>query len=107
MRAGGRRPAVDGFLVFLNLTDGDTTASTIGITVKFGIAGESVDEATFSATLNGTDVTASFLPGPNPGELVGLFDTGSSPLVAGRNVLLTSVEGPSPERLERPVTSTG
>jgi hypothetical protein len=83
--------------VFLNLADGDTTASTIAITVKFGIAGESVDEATFSATtLNGTDVTASFLPGPNPGELVGLFDTGSSPLVAGRNVLLTSVEGTVP-----------
>lgn len=90
---GGRRPGVDSFLVFLNLVDGDTRTTPTAVVVEFGIGGETVDSATFRATLNGTDVTASFVPNGRPGELVGLFDLGTSPLAPGRNVLLTSVEG--------------
>ena len=90
---GGRRPAVDSFLVFLNLVDGDTRTVPTAVIVKFGIGGETVNASTFHATLNGTDVTASFVPNGRPGELVAIFDLGTSPLAAGRNVLLTSVEG--------------
>ncbi|HYQ83516.1 MAG TPA: hypothetical protein VEP28_05870, partial [Rubrobacter sp.] len=94
---GGRRPAIDGFLVFLNLGDGDIrTTLPLAIVVKLGIGGETVASATFRATLNGTDVTASFMPNGRPGELVGIFDLGTSPLATGRNVLLTSVDGTVP-----------
>jgi hypothetical protein len=93
---GGRRPAVDGFLVFLNLANGDVKTPTVGIVVKFGINGETVNQSTFHATLNGTDVTALFGPGSTSNELVGLFDPGTSPLVIGKNVLLTSVDGTVP-----------
>jgi hypothetical protein len=94
--SGGRRPAVDGFLVFLNLADGDSRSAPLAVVVKFGIGGETVDPTTFHATLNGTDVTPSFVPNGRPGELVGIFDLGSSPLTTGRNVLLTSVAGTVP-----------
>jgi len=93
---GGRRPAVDSFLVFLNLADGDSRTAPMAVVVKFGIGGETVNAATFRATLNGTDVTASFVPNGQPGELVGVFDLGTSPLATGRNVLLTSVDGTVP-----------
>lgn len=93
--AGGRRPAVDGFLVFLNLADGDTRIPPVGVVVRFGIGGEAVSPETFHATLNGVDVTSSFVPSA-PGELVAVFDLGSSPLEAGRNVLLTSLNGVVP-----------
>jgi hypothetical protein len=93
---GGRRPAVDSFLVFLNLADGDTHPAPTAVVVKFGIGGETVNAATFRATLNGADVTTSFVPNGRPGELVGLFDLGVSPLTTGRNVLLTSVDGTVP-----------
>jgi len=91
--AGGRRPAVDDFLVFLNLANGDVRTSPVGIVIKFAINGESVNQSTFNAKLNGTDVTASFLPGSESGELVGIFNFRTSPLVIGRNVLLISVDG--------------
>jgi hypothetical protein len=93
---GGRRPAVDTFLVFVNLVNGDTKMAPVGIVIRFGINGETVDEPTFHATLNGVDVTASFGPGSQPGELVGVFDRGTSPLQTGRNVLITSVDGVVP-----------
>jgi len=93
---GGRRPAVDTFLVFLNLVNGDTKAAPVGIAIRLGSNGETVDELTFSATLNGTDVTASFETGNQPGERVGVFALGTSPLQPGRNVLITSVEGTVP-----------
>jgi hypothetical protein len=90
---GGRRPSVDGFLVFMNLVSGDVKTPTVGIVIQFGINGETVNQSTFHATLNGTDVTASFGPGSTSNELVGLFDPGTSPLMIGKNVLLTSVDG--------------
>jgi hypothetical protein len=64
----GRRPAVDTFLVFLNLVNGDTKSAPVGIVIRFGPNGETVDQTTFHATLNGTDVTASFLPGSQAGH---------------------------------------
>lgn len=93
---GGRRPAVDGFLVFLNLADGDTKTNPIGIVIRFGVRGENVDGTTFTATLNGVDVTASFAASPGVGDRVGLFTAGSSPLTLGKNVLITGVDGVVP-----------
>jgi hypothetical protein len=90
---GGRRPGVDGFLVFLNLASGDVKNAPVGVVIQFGIDGETVDTSTFSATLNGTDVTSLFSPGPNSQQMTAIFPLGTSPLVAGKNVLITSVTG--------------
>lgn len=90
---GGRRPAVDSFLVFLNLATGDTKTAPVGIVIQFGINGETVDTTTFSATLNGTDVTTLFAPGPNANQMTAIFSPGTTPLVTGKNVLITSVTG--------------
>jgi hypothetical protein len=90
---GGRRPGVDGFLVFLNLATGDVKTAPVGIVTQFGIDGETVDPSTFSATLNGTNVTSFFVPGTASGQMVAIFEIGTSPLVVGKNVLITSVSG--------------
>jgi len=96
--AGGRRPAVDTFLVFVNIADGDTRPAPAAIVVKFAPNGETVDRSTFRATLNRVDVTAAFVPtSGGSGDLVAIFDLGSSPLQTGRNVLLTTVEGIVPD----------
>lgn len=93
---GGRRPAVDGFLVFLNLATGDVKTAPVGIVIQFGIDGETVDTSTFHATLNRTDVTSIFTPGPGAQQMTAIFGAGSSPLVIGKNVLITSVDGTVP-----------
>jgi hypothetical protein len=90
---GGRRPGVDGFLVFLNLVSGDTKSAPVGAVIQFGIDGETVDPSTFHATLNGTDVTGLFVPGSQSQQMVAIFDLGTTPLVTGKNVLITSVDG--------------
>lgn len=90
---GGRRPSVDGFLVFLNIAEGDTRNAPVAIVVKFSFSGEVVDRSTFHAQLNGEDVTAAFQPSNPPGDMTAVFSLGSSPLKQGRNVLLTSVQG--------------
>lgn len=90
---GGSRPAVDGFLVFLNIADGDTRQAPVGIVVKFSFSGEIVDRSTFHAVLNGVNVTSSFESSNPPGDLTAVFALGSSPLKQGRNVLTTMVEG--------------
>lgn len=96
---GGRRPAVDGFLVFLNLNKTDSVfASPATIVIKFAIAGENVNKATFNAILNGRDVTSAFVPDTTfGGDLKATFALGGSPLQSGRNVLITSVEGTVPD----------
>lgn len=96
---GGRRPSVDGFLVFLNFNKTDNVfASPATIVVKFAIAGENVNKATFNAILNGRDVTSAFVPDTTfGGDLKATFALGSSPLQSGRNVLITSVEGTVPD----------
>ncbi|HXH83400.1 MAG TPA: hypothetical protein VNN07_10775 [Candidatus Tectomicrobia bacterium] len=94
----GRRPAVDTFLVFTNIADGDTRPAPLAVIVKFGPNGETVDRSTFRATLNRIDVTGAFVPtAGGSGDLVAVFALGSSPLQVGRNVLLTTVVGTVPE----------
>jgi hypothetical protein len=92
---GNRRPAVDGFLGFMNLLEtGSVLRSPTPIALKLSVAGETVFPQTFSATLNGTDITALFHPGPADGAtLTAYLAVGSSPLVAGKNVLITSIDG--------------
>ncbi len=90
---GGRRPAVDGFLVFANIAKGETKHAPVAIVINFSADGEQVDQSTFHASLNGIDVTAAFQPGGNHGDLIAVFDFDSSPLQVGRNVLLTTVDG--------------
>lgn len=93
---GGRRPATDPFLVFVNLRDGDVRTNPTSIIIKFGAHGETVDRTTFHAELNGVDVTAAFTAVSAPGDLAALFAVGSSPLKVGKNVLLTTVAGTIP-----------
>jgi hypothetical protein len=90
---GGRRPSVDGFLVFLDLAKDDVKTAPVGVVIQFGIDGETVDPSTFHATLNGTDVTPLFAPGPGAQQMTAIFGVASSPLVIGKNVLITSVDG--------------
>ena len=92
---GNRRPATDGFLGFMNLSEKSSILTDPApIALKFSLNGETVMRETLQVTLNGVDVTADFHPGPADGaDLVGVFRLGSSPLQEGKNVLLTSVEG--------------
>lgn len=95
--SGNRRPAVDGFLGFTNLKNNDTFTAPVTIAVQFSLAGEVVDRSSFSATLNGIDVTAAFVPNDQvPGDLAATFELGKSPLQMGKNVLITSVTGQVP-----------
>jgi hypothetical protein len=92
---GNRHPGIDGFLGFMNLNvRGSVVRSPALIALRFSLNGESVFRETLHVTLNGTDVTSAFKPGPPDGaHLVGVFALGTSPLQAGKNVLQTSVEG--------------
>lgn len=90
---GGRRPSVDGFLGFVNVANRVTRTPPLSVVIRFSVNGETVDTSTFSATLNGFDVTPMFVPTGKLNELVAIFDLGSSPLELGQNVLLTSVDG--------------
>lgn len=92
---GGRRPAVDGFLVFMNLDRrGTTLRNPAPIALDFAAGGETVFREPLVVELNGVDVTAAFHPGPADGaDLVAVFQLGKSPLVVGRNVLTARVEG--------------
>ncbi len=89
----------DGFLVFLNARrDGNVFASPATLVVKFSAAGESIDRATFRATLNQRDVTNLFVPDTTyGGDLVAQFTPQNSSLIIGRNVLITSVDGTVPD----------
>ena len=56
---GNRRPAVDGFLAFMNVqTSGSVLRDPAVLALKFAINGETVARETFHATLNGADVTS-------------------------------------------------
>jgi hypothetical protein len=88
----------DGFLGFMNLTAvGTALRDPAPVAIKFSVRGETVLRETFVATLNGIDVTAAFTPaGPDGADLVALFSVGSSPLVSGENLLITTVTGHLP-----------
>ena len=92
---GNRRPAVDGFLAFLNVAvSGSVMLNPVPLALDFAMGGETVNRTTFRAVLNGVDVTASFHGGPPDGaDLAAYFEVGSSPLVLGKNVLITTVDG--------------
>ena len=94
--AGGRRPAVDGFLVFLTLKDGDTRNAPVLVDIAFGPNGETVYQSTFRATLNDIDITSQFVTMAADRRRVYLELGPSSPLKAGRNVLVTTVDGMVP-----------
>ena len=93
---GGRRPAVDGFLVFANLRDGGSYGSPVVVDILFSQNGENVVQSSFKAVLNGTDVTSRFsVVDPNRRRAVFEAVPGSL-LVVGKNILATSVDGTVP-----------
>jgi hypothetical protein len=86
---GGQRPKdVNQFLTYSNPADSPvslpTDASTFPLSVAYGLT---TVPASFSATLNGTDVSAQFHPQP------GTFETVSIPLQPGRNLLVLQIDG--------------
>lgn len=87
----GQSAAVNEFLAYSNLTATRTTlpatAKGFDLAVKYG---NTTLPGTFSATLNGVNVTASFRPNP------GAFDVVRIPLMKGTNTLLLSIEGLKP-----------
>lgn len=90
---GNRRPAVDGFLGVVNLGEGDLVAAgPLTVQLRFSRSGEQVSRSTFRAELNGADVSSLFRANPR-GDLVAVFPAGHAAVAAGRNVLLTSVDG--------------
>ena len=95
--AGGRRPSVDGFLGFAGTQNGETRQLPVSILIRFGVNGETVFPDTFKAALNREDVTPRFIKTGNGFERVALFELGQSPIVLGRNVLTTSVDGIVPD----------
>lgn len=98
MTGRNRRPATDGFLGFMNLSEKSSILTDPApIALKFSLNGETVFHETLSIKLNGVDVTQSFHPCATVGaDLVGVFFIGSSPLQEGKDVLLTSVDGVVP-----------
>lgn len=93
LQVGNRRPGVDGFPGVVNFVNGATLpAGPATIQLRFSRNGETVDRSTFSAVLNGVDVTSQFVQ-TSTGDLVGVFAPGSSPAKSGRNVLLLKVDG--------------
>jgi len=86
---GGQRPSdVNKFLRYVRPFDARTRLPAGTQSYKLIVNyGATVDTATFSATLNGKDVTGSFKPAP------GAMETVSIPLNPGSNTLILSAEG--------------
>ena len=86
---GGQRPTdVNLFLTYAQPTDSPVAlpvgTSTFSVMLAYSAA---TIPTTFSATLNGVDITSSFHPQP------GSFETVTIPLQSGRNDLLLSIDG--------------
>jgi hypothetical protein len=85
---GGQRPRdVNQFLTYANPADSPVTlagGSAFTMTLFYG---ETTRPATFSATLNGVDVSAQFHPQPGTFEFVPLQ------LQPGKNLLILSIDG--------------
>lgn len=93
---GGRRPAVDGFLVFANLNDFDTLTAPATVDLLLSQNGETVRPETMRVSLNGTDVTTRLKP-IDVQRYRGVFQLGDgSGLKLGRNVLTTRIDGVVP-----------
>lgn len=93
---GGRRPAVDGFLVFPTIKDNSLYKAPILVDILFGQNGETVNQPTFRAILNGVDITSQFITMAANRRRVLLELAPGSALKSGKNVLTTSVEGVVP-----------
>lgn len=102
---GNRRPSVDGFLVFGNLTDKSSFKGSALIVLRLGSAGEVVYKNTLHVLLNGFDVTTSFIWSDQYKGYAATFGIGS-PIVSGTNVLHTSVDGIVPGTTNRVATDT-
>lgn len=90
---GNRRPATDGFMGVVNFASGSTLPpGPVAVQIRFSRAGEQVDRTTFSASINQQDVTAGFRTNSR-GDLVAVFEPGTSAVRQGSNVLLISVDG--------------
>lgn len=93
---GGRRPAVDGFLVFVNLRDGEAYTAPVIVDILFSQNGENVLLPSFKASLNGQDVTAAFKT-IDVNRRRAVFEAGGgSALKVGKNTLNTAVDGTVP-----------
>lgn len=90
---GGRRPAVDAFVTFLTLKDGDSRVAPVLIDIVFGPNGETVFADTFHAVLNGVDITGQFVATSATRRRAYLQLSPSSVLKTGANILSTSVDG--------------
>jgi hypothetical protein len=92
---GGQRPKdVNHFLSYANPTSSSTTLPTGTTSFPLMIFYDSRDIAsTFTAVLNGSDVSSMFHPAP------GTFEVVNIPLVGGSNVLKLSIDGNLPSRV--------
>ena len=93
---GGRRPAVDAFVTFLTLKDGDSKVAPVLVDIAFGPNGETVYADTFRASLNGVDITGQFVAISSTRRRAYLQLASGSALKSGVNVLTTSVDGMVP-----------
>ena len=92
--SGNRRPAVDGFIGYLNTFDRETRSAPVLIVAKYSLAGEVVYPDTFRAELNGVNITPLFTTDTvYGGDIVGTLTFANSNLVVGRNTLLITVDG--------------
>lgn len=104
--SGNRRPSVDGFLVFANTENRTSFAGSALIVLRFAVGGEKVDMSTFRATLNSESVTGRFVYDATYKGYAARFTPENSPLRAGNNVLLTSIDGTIPGVYDRPVNDS-
>ena len=86
---GGQRPSdVNLFLAYASPTDSPVAlaagTSTFPLSLAYSV---NINATTFSATLNGVDISSSFHPSP------GTFETVTLSLQPGKNTLLLSVDG--------------
>ena len=98
---GNRRPAVDGFLAFRNLLEGTNfVKAPFELIYDYAINGETgVNHASLEVTLNHNDITQQFEffdENGKKGSRATIYPDHFA-LVAGRNILVTSIEGQVPD----------
>lgn len=92
--------------VFANVRDKATFQGQALIVIRLASAGETVDPATLRVLLNSSDVTGKFTWNSQYNGYAATFETGTSPMQVGTNVLRTSVEGILPGTTDRRATDT-
>jgi Dockerin type I domain len=90
------KPAIDGFFTVVGPRAGSAVSSPLTISVKFSLGGETVNRSSFSASLNGNDVTSRFSSSQQSVDLAGSFTVNDGFLVSGPNLLLAEVSGTDP-----------